>query len=223
MATQAQIDANRRNAQKSTGPTSQAGKAKCASNRYSHGLCAHMTFLRWENSEEFTTLRADLHAEYQPVTRTEMLLVDRMVIGQWTMERAVTLQTMIVDKSERIQHVMPDLGLTLRYLQTAEKSFYKARTELLSIQKERKESEIGSESQDSLAVPEEPPQEVEATPEAPVEAVSEPPAAQNPIPEEKKLKYEMDIDAELAAFDNPENSRKFRNWINRVRTAGKAA
>ena len=40
MATQAQISANRRNAQKSTGPRSAKGRARSAQNRKSHGLSA---------------------------------------------------------------------------------------------------------------------------------------------------------------------------------------
>jgi len=158
MATKAQIEANRRNAQKSTGPTTDAGKAKCAGNRYTHGLCSRMLILEFEKSEEFQALREDLYAEYQPVTRTEMLLVDRMVLNHWTAERALSLQSVafaaVCNRGDvPLSVVGTDLNLLLRYHQAGEKGFDKARRELLSIQKERKNSEIGSESQISVEPP----------------------------------------------------------------------
>ncbi len=40
MTTQAQIEANRKNAQKSTGPKSRQGKDTVSQNAVKHGLCA---------------------------------------------------------------------------------------------------------------------------------------------------------------------------------------
>ena len=40
MASEAQINANRKNAQKSTGPTSESGKKRSRANALKHGLCA---------------------------------------------------------------------------------------------------------------------------------------------------------------------------------------
>jgi hypothetical protein len=176
MATKAQIEANRRNAQKSTGPTSAAGKAKCAGNRSYHGLCSSQLLVDWETSEEFNALRDDLHAEYQPATRTEVILVDRMVINQWNVERSFALQALTMRAGfasdyPQVKHIVPDLALLLRYQTTGEKGFDKARNELLTLQEQRKKSEIGSESQnlpEALAEP-----STEASPEpAPIPAVA---------------------------------------------------
>ena len=45
MATQAQIEANRANAQKSTGPKTEEGKTKSALNHLSHGFTSHTQFI----------------------------------------------------------------------------------------------------------------------------------------------------------------------------------
>ena len=45
MSTQKQIEANRRNSQKSTGPKTEEGKAKSSLNHLSHGLTSNATFV----------------------------------------------------------------------------------------------------------------------------------------------------------------------------------
>jgi hypothetical protein len=81
MATTAQIDANQSNAQRSTGPASQAGKQASSQNRTTHGLCHTNTFfylLPDEDREKFAELNARLRQEHQPQTETELILVRRL-------------------------------------------------------------------------------------------------------------------------------------------------
>jgi len=61
---QAQIDANRANAQLSTGPTSAAGKAISSQNRRYHGLAGAFQIMPWEDAEAFVTLQNDLRTHY---------------------------------------------------------------------------------------------------------------------------------------------------------------
>ena len=123
MATPAQIEANRRHAEKSTGPTSENGKARSCRNRLSHGFTSSVLFIAGEEREEF-----NMH---------------------------------------------PDLGLLIRYHQSSDRGFYKARTELLNAQKERKKSEIGFESQNA-AQPAEAPAPAPNPPDPPQETTAEP-------------------------------------------------
>src|SRR5579883_2259301 len=59
MATEAQIAANRANAQRSTGPRTEAGKQAVAQNRLEHGLSGGaFRLLPWESAEEFEALPA---------------------------------------------------------------------------------------------------------------------------------------------------------------------
>jgi hypothetical protein len=57
MATQAQILANRRNAQRSTGPKTAEGKATAAKNATKHGLFARYDVVISENQADFDGLR----------------------------------------------------------------------------------------------------------------------------------------------------------------------
>ena len=56
MATQQQIDANRRNAQKSTGPTTPEGRAAVRHNALKHGLTAEILIPSMEDQPEFDRL-----------------------------------------------------------------------------------------------------------------------------------------------------------------------
>jgi hypothetical protein len=50
------LKANRRNAQKSCGPTSPAGKVVSAQNRIAHGLCGKFIVLESECQEDYNDL-----------------------------------------------------------------------------------------------------------------------------------------------------------------------
>jgi len=56
MATQAQIEANRRNAQKSTGPRTAEGKITAGQNALRHGLCSKFALMEEEEDEEAQAL-----------------------------------------------------------------------------------------------------------------------------------------------------------------------
>ena len=80
MASQAQIDANRRNAQSSTGPRTQEGKAAVAGNALKHGLRADIFRQPMTDPEDFDQFLADLVAEHQPQTSSEAVYVERMAL-----------------------------------------------------------------------------------------------------------------------------------------------
>src|SRR6266540_4796100 len=85
MATIHQIDANRRNAQKSTGPQTPEGKAAVRMNSLRHGLRARTVVLPGENREEFNQLCDDLEREWEPQSRTAQFYL--VVISQWKLTR----------------------------------------------------------------------------------------------------------------------------------------
>ena len=111
MASEAQIAANRANAQRSTGPTSAAGKAASARNALKHGLCAEKLVLDEEDGAEFEALRADYVARYRPAGLAEARLVDRIAQLAFRRERGSTMEAAawrgyarggwILDKKER--------------------------------------------------------------------------------------------------------------------------
>ncbi len=84
MATQAQIEANRRNAQKSTGPRTAAGKAVSRGNAWRHGFfCQTVRFTDEQQKADFAQLREAMLQSHDPRSSIEIWLVDQIVLALW--------------------------------------------------------------------------------------------------------------------------------------------
>jgi hypothetical protein len=83
----AQIAANRRNAQKSTGPRTANGKASSRLNALKHGLTAETCLLPGESLAEFEHLRGRLATEFTPATLIDEILVERLAGLVWRLRR----------------------------------------------------------------------------------------------------------------------------------------
>ena len=68
MATQKQIEANRRNAQSSTGPKTEEGKSKSKFNALKHGMTAEVAVLPHEDKHSYEDLRQAAIESYGPPT-----------------------------------------------------------------------------------------------------------------------------------------------------------
>jgi hypothetical protein len=99
MATNEQIAANRRNAKKSTGPTSPAGKAAASMNNLRHGLSARTIILPGETQEEFDEILAGLQQEYQPQSSSEHYLVREAAVAHWKLGRAAAYEASCCEKN----------------------------------------------------------------------------------------------------------------------------
>ena len=146
MSTQAQLAANRANAQHSTGPQSAEGKATISLNAIRHGLTGAFIFLPGEKPEAFDKLQNDLLAEHQPETATETLLVESMAQHYWLQQRAVRLQSLCFDEAGLCEDERA-LGLYMRYQATHERAFHKSLNTLLKLRAEKRKSGIGFVSQ----------------------------------------------------------------------------
>lgn len=78
MATEKQTLANQQNASKSTGPRTEAGKARSSRNAVKTGVYSKLLVLPDENSAEFDALVSDLFKEWEPMGPTETALVLRL-------------------------------------------------------------------------------------------------------------------------------------------------
>ena len=93
MATDKQTAANRRNAQKSTGPRSAAGKTQSAQNARKHGFAGSIfTVAHLENPDEIVDLRHDLLDFYHPANSQELWAVERIALCQLSLIRASRLE-----------------------------------------------------------------------------------------------------------------------------------
>lgn len=98
MTTDAQVNANRENAQKSTGPTTADGKAAVSQNAIKHGLFAVQDVLSTENQAEFDFLQEQMLAELAPIGVVESLLAQRAVSLVWQFKRAERMQNETIER-----------------------------------------------------------------------------------------------------------------------------
>jgi len=93
VATQKQIDANRRNAQKSTGPRTQAGKSKTRLNAKRDGITGQVLTLSEDDRPVFEKLKAEMIADLAPKTVMELSLANSIAWDTWRLNhlRAVEM------------------------------------------------------------------------------------------------------------------------------------
>src|SRR5512136_3131091 len=97
MTTEAQVAANRGNAQKSTGPRTPKGKATVSQNAVKHGLLARAAVLQGEDWEEYTCYHEELLEESYPDGMQEMELAERIVDLSWRLRRAGRYQNAVFE------------------------------------------------------------------------------------------------------------------------------
>ncbi|MCL5282664.1 MAG: hypothetical protein M1376_22495, partial [Planctomycetes bacterium] len=97
MASEAQINANRANARKSTGPRTPEGKAVVSQNAVTHGFLARETVIQGEDPGEFEFYRNRMFGELAPVGDAEIEMAQRAVGLAWRLRRAERLQTEAFD------------------------------------------------------------------------------------------------------------------------------
>ena len=88
MVSTKQLEANRRNALKSTGPKTPEGKAKVAGNAIKHGLRSQRVVLPdVESQEDWEQHLAGVHADLAPAGYMEGMLADRIALILWRLAR----------------------------------------------------------------------------------------------------------------------------------------
>jgi hypothetical protein len=87
MATPKQNDANRQNAQKSTGPRSPEGKAASRFNALKSGIDAQAQVIPGEDPDQLEVLVAEYQERFSTATPERRLLVDTLVTAEWLLRR----------------------------------------------------------------------------------------------------------------------------------------
>ena len=98
MSTKAQINANRQNAQKSTGPKTAEGKAAVSQNGVKHGLFAAEAVIMGENPGDYELFRNEMLAELAPAGMVESMLAERVVSLSWRLKRAERMQNQVIEE-----------------------------------------------------------------------------------------------------------------------------
>ena len=95
-----QIEANRRNAENSTGPRSEAGKQRSSRNAVRHGLTAETVIEPLEDAEDYAAFEEAIAASFDPETAVERELILRLASLLWRLRRATSIETALFHKIE---------------------------------------------------------------------------------------------------------------------------
>jgi hypothetical protein len=115
MTTFRQIEANRRNARKSTGPVTEEGKQRSRCNAVRHGLTAETVIGALEDAEDYQAFEAAIVADYDAQSAVERELVLRLASLLWRLRRATTMETGLFEMQadqlrefRQARHIHPD-------------------------------------------------------------------------------------------------------------------
>ena len=88
-----QLEANRLNALKSTGPRTVKGKHRSRFNALRHGLTAQTVIAAFENAPDYTSFELSIGSDYQVGSTTEQELVSRLASVLWRLRRSTSIET----------------------------------------------------------------------------------------------------------------------------------
>ena len=97
---QRKLEANRRNAQRSTGPRTDAGKRKFSLNAQTHGLRSRLStdaLVCEHEREDFQLLADSLREELDPQSPLQHLLAERLALLAWKMRRTAAAEAALLD------------------------------------------------------------------------------------------------------------------------------
>jgi hypothetical protein len=150
MASQKQLEANRLNATKSTGPRPLQGKARSSMNALKSGIDAESQIIRSEKVANLEALAADYYHRFHPTTPEQRMLVDTLVDAEWLLRRFRKVEAQLWEK-EALSAYKPNQDVILaqaywsgvdrfarlqRRIDTAHKNYRTALQELQRLQAE---------------------------------------------------------------------------------------
>jgi uncharacterized protein YchJ len=137
MATDAQIAANRINAQASTGPRTAVGQSRVSRNAISSGLYSSGDFVRPEEQDLYAEFRAGFHEDLAPGGAVEQTLAAEIVHAVWRLRRCSVIEAETQPDGELDPMLNPIQQAVDRARAQAQRSFHLATAELRRLQTER--------------------------------------------------------------------------------------
>ncbi len=154
--TQAQLDANRANAQLSTGPTTDEGKSKSAQNSRKHGFTSRSFCVEDSEQEHFTLFMVAWRKQIKPSGALEEYHFQIVVQTAWNLQRLAHHESEILSAfgnpflDERLGKVLDRLS---RYRRNMERSHSEAFKTLIDLQAARAQNEPKSEEEPPVLPP----------------------------------------------------------------------
>ncbi|MBY0502258.1 MAG: hypothetical protein K2X03_00005 [Bryobacteraceae bacterium] len=215
MSSEKRIEANRRNALRSTGPRTPEGKARSAQNSTTHGLSslhrnplAAACFLQMEDQDQYLGMLNQYLATYEPQGQHELDLLTEAVFAKFRQQRlwaaeAAQLEVAIAKDEKEFRKTLPNadprahlangiakseqiLKLYLRYDAQLNRIYRNCLKDLRDLQAQRHIPEPEEEP-----TPIEPKSEIEITPNEPK------PAPEEQAAEEKRRAFQRHININL--------------------------
>ena len=161
MASLAQLTANRLNAQRSTGPRTEAGKAVSRFNALIYGVDAQSLVLPGEDPAALEALALEYHRSFNPSGPLEDYLVQNLVQADWSRRRYSRIEAQFVRgrlaaAPDSLPEILasPAAERIYRRLAAAERSYFRALKELRRAQKDRRGEEADAgEAGDTVLSP----------------------------------------------------------------------
>ncbi len=161
MATLRQFEANRLNAQKSTGPRTPAGKQASRFNALTLGINAQSTVIPGESSRDLDILGDEYQDQFCPTTPVERYLVDTLVTCDWVRRRLHRAQADLYRVLAARTDLINPLGYiwkedtagantlqkVFRQLTSLDRSYHRALAELRRLAQERSQAEPEPETE----------------------------------------------------------------------------
>jgi hypothetical protein len=97
MTSQKQIEANRLNALKSTGPRTEHGKRRSRRNAFRHGLTAETVVKSLEDARLYRLFQAAIISDYAPLSAVEHELVLRLASLLWRLRRVTAIESGLLE------------------------------------------------------------------------------------------------------------------------------
>jgi len=147
-----QLEANRRNAQRSTGPRTAEGKARSSLNNLRHGLTGQITVLPEEDREAHDAFCNRLITGFQPETPIEEQLAHFIAEDTWRLNRVAAIENNIfalgrsrhhgevrnaLDDAQSFLDHARELNLLSLYEQRIHRNMERNLNQLRELQKER--------------------------------------------------------------------------------------
>jgi hypothetical protein len=106
-----QIESNRRNALRSTGPKTEAGKQRSSKNAVRHGLTTETVIEPLEDPEDYKAFEQAVTADYDAETAVERELVLRLASLLWRLRRSTLIETGLLQIESEVLQVVAALQI----------------------------------------------------------------------------------------------------------------
>jgi hypothetical protein len=156
MTSPAQAAANAANAQLSTGPRTEEGKARSARNSLKHGLTAKDLIVREDEQEEFNDLHHSLREQLAPEGAVEMIAFNELLHAAWNLTRFRRLESALaIDGLDPLldESSARTLDRIYRYANQARRSYHRSLKELQDLQTNRALRNLKLNEEESKRIP----------------------------------------------------------------------